>query len=256
MSKNFIDYHCHLIPGIDDGATDQYEALEMARILSAFGFSAVYCTPHRMKGCYENDPAPITHATRSLQRRLEEAGIDLRLIPGSEHYLDEFLIDQLDGALTVGAAKYLLVEAPFRSGSGIITAMAAGLKARGLKPLIAHPERCSAFAPAAKEEGLRGALSLFGRKKKPEMEGSLILALRDSGCRFQGNLGSFAGFYGSEIKQRAIQFLENGVYSCLGSDAHRSDRLASLLQDGYQAVVAAVGEEAAHRLLSNSDLDS
>lgn len=257
MDKNFTDYHCHLIPALDDGATDASESVAMARILAAFGFTTIHCTPHMIKGCYENDPARVTQATRSLQALLDDAGVALRLIPSTEHYLDEFLIDQLPGALMAGASsRFLLVEAPFKSGSEMITAMAAGLRNRGLAPLFAHPERCSAFDPAVRSEGLRAAFPFFGRKNEPDMEGALVLKLRGSGCRFQGNLGSFAGFYGSDIKQRALLFLKHGVYSCLGSDAHRSERLASMLSAGLEAVVAAVGEEAAYRLLVGSDLTS
>jgi len=255
MTANCTDYHCHLLPALDDGATDVRESLEMARILAAFGFAAVHCTPHRIMGCYENDPARVNRAIRSLQGLLEGAGIPLRLIPGTEHYLDEFLLDQLPGVLTVGSSRYLLVEAPFRSGTGMVTAMAAGVQKRGLAPLFAHPERCSAFDPALREDGLRGALSFFGRKKEPGMEGALVLQLRDCGCRFQGNLGSFAGFYGSDVKERAILFLKHGVYSCVGSDAHRCDGLAAMLAAGLQAMVAAVGEEGANLLLAGSGLD-
>ena len=256
MDQTFIDYHCHLLPALDDGSTDLQESIEMARILAAFGFATVHCTPHRITGCYENDPARVTRATASLQRLLDDAGIALRLIPGTEHYLDEFLLDQLPGALRSGSSRYLLLELPFRSGAEMLPAMVAGLQKRGLAPLIAHPERCSAFEPAVADEGLRGALSfVLGRQKKPDVEGSLVLRLRDSGCRFQGNLGSFAGHYGNEVKQRAILFLEYGVYACLGSDAHRSDGLAGMLRAGLEAVVAVVGEEAAMGLLAGSGME-
>jgi protein-tyrosine phosphatase len=257
MKRNFIDHHCHLLPGLDDGATDPRESVEMARLLADFGFATVHCTPHRITGCYENDPARVTQATRSLQRLLDDEGVALRLIPGTEHYLDEFLIDLLPGALTAAPSRRLLVEVPFRSGSEMVPSMVAGLLKRGLSPLFAHPERCNAFEPALQEEGLRGALSfVLGRQKKLDMEGSLVLTLRGSGCGFQGNLGSFAGLYGSEVKQRAILFLEHGVYCCLGSDAHRSQHLSSMLSAGLEAVVSVVGEEAAFRLLDGSSLES
>lgn len=54
MKKDFIDFHSHLLPGLDDGSADECESLEMARILSDFGFSTVHCTPHQMKGSYED----------------------------------------------------------------------------------------------------------------------------------------------------------------------------------------------------------
>jgi protein-tyrosine phosphatase len=255
VTRNFTDYHCHLLPAVDDGSADVRESLEMARILAGFGFGVVHCTPHRIKGCYDNDRAKVVEATRSLQQLVDQAGIDLRLVPGTEHYLDEFLIEQVPEALTV-ASRYLLTEIPFRSGGEMIPAMISWLDERGLAPLFAHPERCKAFEPPPREEAGRGILSFLKKpQQRGDMEGSLILKLLGSGCRFQGNLGSFAGVYGREVKERALLFLKHNVYSCLGSDAHRSDSLPSILSSGYETIAAEVGEEGAKRLLRGLDVD-
>lgn len=250
MEKPMIDYHCHLLPSLDDGASDLNESLQMARILCGFGFTTVYCTPHKIKGWYENDPPRVASTTRTLQGLLEQAGIPLRLIPGGEHYVDEFLPEQLRDAPTIGAAKSVLVEVPFQSGPELLPPMLAAFAHLGLTPLIAHPERCRAFEPAVTEQGLRGALSLVMGKPKPQgLEANQVVAIKEQGCRFQGNLGSFSGYYGREVKERALLFLRHGVYSCLGSDAHRNEGLEGILSGGLAAVVAEVGEEAASELL-------
>ena len=253
--NDFVDFHSHLLPAIDDGAADTGDSLEMARALAGFGFGTVHCTPHLIKGGFENPPERVRRATVSLQRALDDAGIALRLVCGTEHYLDEYLPEYLPGALTVNSSRYLLVEVPFRAGAETVPPMVAEISRQGLSPLFAHPERCSAFQPPVRDEGMRGALSfVFGRRKEPDLEGSLIASLKDAGCRFQGNIGSFAGVYGSVVKQRAVSLLKQGVYSCLGSDAHTSQGLAAILSSGYDAVVAAVGEAAAIRLLSGTEM--
>lgn len=250
MKNEMTDYHCHLLPALDDGAAALKESLEMARILSDFGFTTVHCTPHRIKGCFENDPPRVVQLTRSLQQQLEQAGIPLQLIPGNEHYLDEFLPELLPDALRVGSSRSILVEVPFRSGPELLRPMVAGLSRLGLTPLIAHPERCRAFEPEVKEHGLRGALSfVLGKQKVHDLEGSEVVALQRAGCGFQGNLGSFAGFYGKEIQERALLFLGHGIYTCLGSDAHRTEGLSEMLAAGFTEVVSAVGEEKALELL-------
>jgi len=247
--SNFVDYHCHLLPSIDDGAIDQRDSLEMARALAGFGFATVHCTPHLITGGFENPPQRVREATRSLQSMLDATGVALRLVPGTEHYLDETLPEKLPGAVTVASSRYLLMEVPFRSGGEMVPAMVAELAQHGLFPLFAHPERCLAFQPA-RDEGLRRALSLvLGRRKKPDLEGSLLADLKKSGCRFQGNIGSFAGVYGSEVQQLAIFLLKQGVYSCLGSDAHTPRGLARILSEGRQVLADAIGEPAATRLL-------
>jgi protein-tyrosine phosphatase len=255
MIYQFTDYHCHLLPAIDDGATDPEESVAIAKVLAAFGYARVYCTPHRIKGCFENDPARVRQATLSLQQLLDREGVPLRLFPGTEHYLDEFLVDQLDDAAAIDS-RYLLVEAPFRSGDEMIHPMVAGVKRKGLVPLFAHPERCRVFDPVLRNTGRRGPFSFLSRAPKEiEMDpGSLVLTLREAGCRFQGNLGSFSGWYGKDVKDKALLFLRNGVYSCLGSDAHRSEELETRLSVGYRAVAAEVGEEGAKRLMAGADM--
>lgn len=250
MNRAFVDFHSHLLPAIDDGAADARESLEMARTLVGFGFETVHCTPHMITGAFENPPARVRQVTHALQLMLDDAGIALRLVPGNEHYLDEYLSDQVPGALTVGSSRFLLVEVPFGSGGELLPAFVSYLKLQRLLPLIAHPERCRAFEPLSPEKGVRGALSyVFGRRKEPDLEGSLLSSLKDVGCRFQGNLGSFAGVYGNEVQQRALFFLKQGVYSCLGSDAHRAEGLAAMLFGGFEVVAAAIGEPAAYELL-------
>lgn len=258
MEKAMIDYHCHLLPALDDGATDLDESLKMARILYDFGFATVHCTPHRIKGCFENDPARVTRTTEILQCLLHEAGIGLQLVPGTEHYLDEFLPELLPDALCFGADKTMLVEVPFRGGSEMLTVMLSQLITRGRQPLIAHPERCAAFAPAIPASGgFRGAFSrILGKAKEPECEDSLVHILKRSGCRFQGNLGSFAGIYGKEVKDRALLFLREEIYDCLGSDAHRSEKLPEVLAAGSEAIAAEVGAAAAAELFAGKTVQS
>ena len=68
-----IDLHCHLLPGIDDGAPDLATSLEMARIAVADGITTIACTPHIYPGLYENTAAGIRAAIQSLQAELDQA---------------------------------------------------------------------------------------------------------------------------------------------------------------------------------------
>jgi protein-tyrosine phosphatase len=254
MAKTYIDFHSHLIPGIDDGSVDPADSIEMARILATFGFGTVHCTPHLIKGGFDNPPDQVREGVARLRRVLDGAGVEMKLVAGTEHYFDEYLSQMLPGALTVNGSNYLLVEVPFRAGGDLIPAMVAHLRTQKLFPLFAHPERCSAFQPPFKDEGMLGAItSILGRRKEPEFEGSLIMQFKQSGCRFQGNIGSFAGVYGSEVKQRAVLFLKHGIYSCLGSDAHTSHGLGEILAGGLDLVCATVGEQAMRDLLEAKD---
>lgn len=257
MIKDFADYHCHLLPALDDGAVDIRESLDMARILSEFGFATVHCTPHLIRGGYENPGSRVVRAVQIMQRHLDQAGIPLHLVPGNEHYLDPYLPEMLPEALThtSGRYRYLLVEVPFHAGPELLLPMVDQFTSLGLTPLIAHPERCRAFDPDPKGQGVLGVLSHFlGREPASDLEGTTIAMLRQLGCRFQGNMGSFAGYYGYEIRERALLFLRHGIYSCVGSDAHKGEQLWDTLVAGFAVVESAIGEEATLELLRGSQL--
>ncbi|QWV99214.1 phosphoesterase [Geomonas nitrogeniifigens] len=255
MSSDFTDYHCHLLPALDDGAVDLRESLDMARTLCSFGFATVHCTPHLIRGGYENEPARVIRAVHIMQRRLDEEGIPLHLVPGNEHYLDQYLPEMLPGALRAGTSRYLLVEVPFHAGTELLRPMVQTFSRHGLAPLIAHPERCAAFDPATAGGGFRVALSLvFGKEPEHQMGDSEIVALKRLGCRFQGNLGSFAGYYGYEVRERALLFLRHGLYSCLGTDAHRGEHLWDMLVAGYAVVESVLGEQESRDLLRGTHL--
>lgn len=259
MEKDFTDYHCHILPAVDDGAADLEESLAMARILSEFGFGTLVCTPHMIRGCFENNPARVASAVAVLQGHFNDAGIPLQLVPGCEHYLDEFLPELLlESVHARPEERRMLVEVPFRDGPELLHPMVERFFRLGLEPLVAHPERCRAFEPQVREHGLHGALcSVMGWQKTPELpDDSTIMDMKRAGCVFQGNLGSFAGRYGNEVRERARLFLRHGLYSCIGSDAHRPEGLAEMLQKGKEAIAAEVGEEAALALLKGIQLQS
>src|SRR5262250_1911286 len=82
-----IDLHCHMLPGIDDGAPDEATSLEMARMAVADGIKTTACTPHIYPGLYENEAADITARVKKLQGRLSEEGIGLKLTVGADAHL-------------------------------------------------------------------------------------------------------------------------------------------------------------------------
>lgn len=268
-----IDFHCHILPGLDDGPSNLDESMEMARILAGAGFSTVCCTPHSITGFYDNSSARVVDAVALLQSSLDEAAIPLRLVPGTEYYLDEYLQPRLDTSLTLGKGNLILVEMPLQANAAYLAETVFMLVRRGYTPLIAHPERCAllhrrverrttaapgflekAFALLGAAKGEKGAKHRNGPAlpgaATGDCEQGLLTLLRDMGCRFQGNIGSFAGIYEERVRRKAVGFLRSGLYSCLGSDAHNSRNLAEWLDRGLREVERHVGVEKARSLLS------
>jgi len=229
-----IDCHCHLLPGIDDGPQTLDESLAMARTLAGKGFAEVHCTPHCIRGLYENSPSIVAERLAELQGVLVREGIRLRLKPGMEYYLDSHFPACLDHPQPLGESRLLLVEAPTWAEAGMVLDNLRKVVERGYVPLLAHPERWNLLAAPGQGRGARSLMAklLRGGKDSPSLE--LLGELQSLGCLFQGNLGSFAGRYGKIVEKRAWAFLQVGLYSCLGSDSHPRPGLEEMLDTGLR----------------------
>lgn len=209
----------------------------MAAALREAGFSEIYCTPHLIRGSYDADNETVRKAVAGLQERLDSLGIDLRLFAGREYYLDEFIKDSLIEPLPLGKTDYLLIEVPDHVTPDYVKEVCYRIKCAGLTPMIAHPERSSHFAVQGKGEKkqfniLRLLASGFSSKSKAQNpkfeEGSLLAYLKDIGCAFQGNYGSFAGKYGERAKRTAATMREGRLYTHLGTDLHSKAGMATV----------------------------
>lgn len=138
-----IDLHCHILPGIDDGAADLEDALEMARQGERDGIEVVCATPH-IRHDHDVQIAELGERVADLNRALEGHGIGVRIAQGGE--LAETAAGDLDVAelreisLGRGGRWVLLEPAPGPIGDSLGTAVRL-LRERGYRSLIAHPER-------------------------------------------------------------------------------------------------------------------
>src|SRR6478672_636697 len=109
-----IDLHCHMLPGIDDGAADLSVSIEMARASMADGVSVVACTPHILPGLYHNSGAQIRQATARLQQALNRERISLQLVAGADNHIVPDFVAQLRSGhlLPLADSRYVLVEPP------------------------------------------------------------------------------------------------------------------------------------------------
>src|SRR4249919_2472119 len=102
-----LDLHCHILPGIDDGAVDLEMALQMARIAAADGITTIACTPHIYPGVYDNNATGIRNGR----------------IP------------------TLAASRYLLLEPPHHVAPPRFEDLVFEVMTAGYVPVITHPER-------------------------------------------------------------------------------------------------------------------
>lgn len=266
-----VDYHSHLLPSIDDGPADIEDSVKMARILATSGFKAVHCTPHYLKGVYNQSTSDVIDSIKQLQAEIDKSGIQLQLLAGREYNIDEFLLSALTDPLTIGNSKMVLVEAPVHVQPDLLKDILHQVVMKGFTPLLAHPERCLSLNIATPNRRSSGLIQWFysiinyastkdnvaQAAKQNDQElclSSTLTYLREIGCLFQGNIGSFAGIYGDQIRARAILFLKAGLYSHLGTDAHSSKNLNEIIKTGIAEITRQAGEENCKNLLSGRAL--
>ena len=254
-----VDYHCHLLPALDDGPASLDESLEMARALAEFGFRAVHCTPHCIAGHYEFSPVEVRAAVTRLQGEVARAGISLQLHPGMEYYLDEGFERFAANLLPLGESRLVLCEAPPQALPGVVAAMLELIVVQGVIPLIAHPERSETIWAMLEEEWLEPAgqpspaeerpVSFWRRWFAPRAGAISRDQVADGSdhaplpqlppeipecCLYQANLGSFAGFYGSKPQRRAYDLLQRKVYQCFASDLHDARSIPVCLEPAHE----------------------
>lgn len=193
-----IDYHSHILPGLDDGATTLQNAVELVSAMVSWGFEKIYCTPH-INAKYPNTPSDIREAFELLQDAVSDQlqlamSAEYRLVPETwPEVLEKNWIMPIED-------KYILTELPIshREEMREIKPLEEFKKllSMGLTPILPHPER---YFYLSHEE---------------------LLRFVDAGVVIQCNYGSLAGLYGPEAQDRAFSLVSEGIVSLYGTDMH------------------------------------
>ena len=198
-----LDFHSHILPGLDDGATDLNNAVELASAMKGWGFERVTCTPH-ITNKYRNTPEMMRPVFEKMQEALDLKGIDLEIRLSAEYRLvPETWPEVLEKNWIMPIEdKYILTELPIskREEMQEINPLEEFRKlvSMGLTPILPHPERY--FYLSEKE------LDQF----------------IEAGVKIQCNYGSLAGLYGEQAQINAEHILKSGKVSMLGTDMHNS----------------------------------
>ncbi len=207
-----IDLHCHILPGIDDGPTTLELSLNLARFCVHDGITVVTATPHchRFIHLLRDEIVPRVAA---FNLELRSAGIPLTVLPGSEiqvfdsaiyrREFDEGLFCHLGDRQTFTLLEFNWSKGLFPRDS---VELIDWIRARGLTPIVAHPERHDFF------------------REQPD----LLQPLVDAGAWIQITVDSLLGNFGSDAKAFGKQFLETHREAILATDAHNTKRCSGL----------------------------
>jgi protein-tyrosine phosphatase len=231
----YVDLHCHILPGLDDGAAAMAATIAHARRLEAAGVSDVACTPHVKRWEFPRvDLRDLAALREATQRELDEHGIGVRLHGGGELGHDDALtLDPDELALIAqgpAEAPWLLLESPFEGMRDDFTEAAERLWELGYDLLLAHPERSAPVAGAHRR----------------------LRRLVDRGALLQVNATSLLGHHGPRARAVAERLLGDGMVWCLASDGHPGTR-DETLDRGYEALVAGGTHERVAALLTQGN---
>ncbi|GAA6142178.1 CpsB/CapC family capsule biosynthesis tyrosine phosphatase [Hydrogenophaga sp. 5NK40-0174] len=224
-----IDLHCHILPGIDDGAPHLDVSLQMARMAVEDGIHTTACTPHIYPGMYMNDGPGIRTAVSALQQALDDNGIALQLVVGADVHLVPGLTEGIrTGRVpTLHDSRYFLLEPSHTTPPPGFEDAVFNLIAAGYTPIITHPERLT---------WVEHHYEAFER-------------LVEEGAWMQITAGSLTGAFGQRAKHWAERFIIDGHTHLLASDAHSTGRRCPRLSDALECARRLVGEVEARRMV-------
>ena len=191
------DLHCHLLPGVDDGFSTMEKSLHALKKLEEHGIKKMVLTPHFMKDYPDNDRTTIAAKFETYKAEAAKVcGIELHL--AAEYMLDaRFLEHFKQGFLTLDKdGTHVLCETSYLMYEHGISGMLYEIMCAEYQPVIAHPER---YEYANKD---------------------VYFKWIDKRFKFQLNLLSLAGAYGSTAVAKSHYLLKEGLYDYVGSDMH------------------------------------
>ncbi|GAC1619556.1 MAG: tyrosine protein phosphatase [Candidatus Acidiferrum sp.] len=226
-----VDLHCHILPGLDDGAKTMEDSLAMAEMAIADGTTHLVATPHASNE-YSFDFARVLVLRDELQ---EKVGERLKLATGCDFHLnpENLAALRLDPArFCINQKDYLLVEFNEFSIPPVMDQMLHDLQLAGLRPIVTHPERNSIL------------------RLHPERLANWVR----HGCFAQVTGGSLLGFFGDGARRDAQRWIEAGCIHFVSSDGHNISSRVPKLQEAFDAVQGLFGEEKAKALFGGNPL--
>lgn len=200
----FMDMHCHCLPGIDDGARNMDESLQMLKQAYADGIRGVIATPHYHHRRGHAPKEVILEKVKEVQEAIRESCPGMQLYEGNELYYSNSLAEAIaeEKVCTMAGSRYVLIEFSPETDYAEMRNALRNIQTQGVWPILAHIER------------------YFCLVKKP----ALAAELADMGIYLQVNAGGVLGHYGRKEKRLIKKMFATGNISFVATDAHDTER--------------------------------
>ncbi len=226
------DIHCHIIPGVDDGARDLEESLALVKMEASGGTSAFVATPHVIEKADYSRLDLFAERAELLRNALSNEGVVVSIVQGAEVYPSSKMIEALDAGLPItvgGSGRHMLLDLPLTAFPHDFDSLLYEVQARRITPILAHPERSARF------------------QEQPD----LVRAYREKGILIQVNAASLRGRYGPRAQEVAVIILKSHWANFVASDAHRPGK-GPILGGARLRLTELVGAEYAEFLTAAS----
>lgn len=196
----YWDVHCHLLPGVDDGAESMEESMRMLRMEYADGVRHIIATPHYRRGMFEASDGRIKAQYEAVCREAGNQLPGLEIYLGCEFYANMDMTETLNSCSrpVMGEKRAVLAEFSGNVSEEFIRERTAALRSSGFTPVLAHAERYACL-----RENI-----------------SLVRELSKMGAYIQVNAGSILGEHGRKCKKFCSRLRKEDLIHLIGSDAH------------------------------------
>lgn len=228
-----VDLHCHLLPGVDDGAKDMKVSLRLAKEATENGITHALLTPHHLNGHYVNHKQDVLERTEAFQEELTAHQIPLTVFPGQEVRINGQLMTALDNDDILFAdesGKYMLLEFPDDDVPHYTKQMVFELQQRGIVPIIVHPER----------------------NTKIMAEPDLLFELLEKGCLSQITASSYVGTFGKKVAKFSKDLIAGGQGYVFASDAHDLPGRKYEMREAFTKLKQEFGEQLVQEYQDNA----
>lgn len=230
-----IDIHCHILPGVDDGARTLEDSIEMAKAAVAQGIHTIVATPHHRNNQFDNYREDILMRVDELNRILEEENIEVNILPGQETRIYGDLAEGLSAKeiLPVNLdTPYILVELPTSTVPKYTNKLLYDLQVEGYTPVIVHPERNSELL------------------SKPDK----LYELVKSGVLTQVTAASLVGKFGKKIRNFSHEIVQSNLTHFIASDAHNVESRGFLIKESLHEIESIYGIDLVYYYQENAEL--
>jgi protein-tyrosine phosphatase len=223
-----IDLHCHILPGIDDGAENAKESVRMAKVAADDGITHIVATPHVRETLHP--PAFLKKYVTKFNEALQKLHVPVEILYGADVYA--MLPPKEVLRYAINNTQYILIEFPYTHIPANAADIIFNFKLQGLIPIITHPERNPSV--------IRDPEKLFS------------LLARNVYVQITGD--SLTGNFGHQIQECAFYLLKKGAVHFIASDAHSEIVRGPVLSEAAKVAEKIVGKENARMLVNDNPL--